>query len=94
MKTKATTKAVTYLNYSLSQEAQEIMAKSNRILEQVLETIEEYTNIDLNDQQELVEYFNKAFDEEIEAYSFTICGIIDTIINHSDTSFIAQEDRY
>lgn len=93
MKTKATTKTVTYLNYSLSREEQEIMAKSNKILEQVFTAIEECTNIDLNDQQKLVDYFHSAFNEDMENYGFTICRIIDCIINNSDISFIAEEEQ-
>lgn len=94
MKTKITTKAVTYLNYSLSREEQEILAKSNKILEEVFEAIEECTDVDLNNQQELVEYLNNAFNEEVEAYSFTFCGIIDIILHHSNINFIAKEERY
>lgn len=93
MKTKAITKTVTYLNYSLSREEQEILAKSSKILEQVLGTIEDYANVNLNDQQELIDYFYNVFNEDVEAYSFTICGIIDTIINYSDTNIIVQEDH-
>ena len=94
MKTEITTKAVTYLNYSLSREEQEILAKSNKILNELFETIEECGDVDLNDQQELVRYFYNVFGEDVETYSFTICGIIDTIINHSNTNFIAQEECY
>lgn len=94
MKTEITTKAVTYLNYSLSREEQEILAESNKILNQLFETIEECGDVDLNDQQELVRYFYNVFGEDIETYSFTICGVIDTIINHSNTNFIAQEEQY
>ena len=92
MKAKTTKKAITYLNYSLSREEQEIMEKCNKILEQVLGTIEDYTNVDLNNQQELIDYFYDVFGEDVEAYSFSICGIIDTIINYSDTDIIIQED--
>ena len=94
MKTEITTKAVTFLNYSLSREEQEILAESNKILNQLFETIEECSNVDLNDQHELVRYFYNVFGEDIETYSFTICGIIDTIIYHSNTNFIAQEESY
>lgn len=93
MKTKITTKAVTYLNYSLSREEQEILAKSNKILEQLFETIEECTDNNLNDFDELVHYFNCVFNEDVETYNFTLCGIIDTIINYSNTSFIAAEEE-
>lgn len=94
MKTKITTKAVTYLNYSLSREEQEILAKSNKILNQLFETIEECTDNNINDFDELIEYFNYVFNEDVEAYSFTLCGIIDTIINHSNDSFIAAQEDY
>ena len=94
MKTKITTKAVTFLNYSLSREEQEILAESNKILNQLFETIEECSNVDLNDQHELVRYFYNVFGEDVETYSFTICGIIDTIIHHSNTNFNAREESY
>lgn len=94
MKTKITTKAVTYLNYSLSREEQEILAKSNKILNQLFETIEECTDNNMNDFDELIEYFNYVFNEDVEAYNFTLCGIIDTIINHSNDSFIAAQEDY
>lgn len=94
MKTKITTKTVTYLNYSLSREEQEILAKSNNILEQIFDAIEECSNVDLEDQDELIRYFNDVFNEEVEAYRFTLCGIIDTIISHSNDSFIAAREDY
>ena len=93
MKAKTTKKAITYLNYSLSKEEQEILTKSSTILEQVLGTIEDYTNVDLNNHLDLINYFYDVFGEDVEAYSFSICGIIDTIINYSDTNIIIQEDE-
>ena len=93
MKTKIFNKVTTYLNYSLSREEQEILAKSNKILNELFETIEECTDNNMNDFDELIEYFNYVFNENVEAYNFTICGIIDTIINHSDTNIIIQEDE-
>lgn len=93
MKREITRKLATYLNYSLSQEEKEILEKSSNILEQVFTAIEECTNIDLNDQQKLVDYFHSAFNEDMENYGFTICRIIDCIINNSDISFIAEEEQ-
>ena len=40
------------------------------------------------------EYFNYVFNEDVEAYNFTISGIIDTIINHSNKDFIASQEGY
>ena len=95
MKTKITTKTATYLNYSLSREEREILAKSNEILNQLFETIEAYTDNNMNDFNELIEYFNYVFNEDVETYNFTLCGIINAIINHSNISFImAQEEDY
>ena len=94
MKTKITTKAVTYLNYSLSREEQEILAKSNKILEQIFDDIEECSNVDLDDQHELIRYFHNVFGEDVDTDNFIICGIIDAIINKSNTDFITQEERY
>ena len=60
MKAKTTKKSITYLNYSLSKEEQEILTKSSTILEQVLGTIEDYTNVDLNNLSNLSQiYFVK-----------------------------------
>ena len=94
MKTKFTTKTVTYLNYSLSREEQEILAKSNKILEQILDAIEECSNIDVDDQHELVRYFHNVFGEDVDTDNFIICGIIDAIINKSNTNFIVQEEHF
>lgn len=94
MKTKITTKAVTYLNYSLSREEQEILAKSNKILEQIFDAIEECSNVDLDDQYELIRYFHNVFGEDVDTDNFIICGIIDAIINKNNTDFITQEERY
>ena len=94
MKTKISNKITTYLNYSLSREEQEILAKSNKILNELFETIEECTDNNMNDFDELVNYFNYVFNEDVEAYNFTICGIIDTIINHSNKDFIASQEGY
>lgn len=94
MKTKITTKAVTYLNYSLSREEQEILAKSNKILEQIFDAIEECSNVDLDDQHELICYFHNVFGEDVDTDNFIICGIIDAIINKNNTDFITQEERY
>lgn len=95
MKTKTTTKTVTYLNYSLSREEQEILAKSSKILNQLFETIEECIDNNISDFDELIDYFNCVFNEDIEAcHNFTLCGVIDTIINHSNDSFIAVQDEY
>lgn len=94
MKTKIFNKITTYLNYSLSREEQEILAKSNKILSELFETIEECTDNNMNDFDELVEYFNYVFNEDVEAYNYTICGIIDTIINHSNKDFIASQEGY
>ena len=94
MKTKIFNKVTTYLNYSLSREEQEILAKSNKILNELFETIEECTDNNMNDFDELVNYFNYVFSEDVEAYNFTICGIIDTIINHSNKDFIASQEGY
>lgn len=94
MKTKITTKAVTYLNYSLSREEQEILAKSNKILEQIFDAIEECSNVDLDDQHELIRYFHNVFGEDVDTDNFIICGIIDAIINKNNTDFITQEERY
>lgn len=94
MKTKITTKAVTYLNYSLSREEQEILAKSNKILEQIFDAIEECSNVDLDDQHELIRYFHNVFGEDIDTDNFIICGIIDAIINKNNIDFITQEERY
>ena len=94
MKTKIFNKITTYLNYSLSREEQENLAKSNKILNELFETIEECTDNNMNDFDELVRYFNYVFNEDVEAYNFTICGIIDTIINHSNKDFIASQEGY
>ena len=94
MKTKISNKITTYLNYSLSREEQENLAKSNKILNELFETIEECTDNNMNDFDELVRYFNYVFNEDVEAYNFTICGIIDTIINHSNKDFIASQEGY
>ena len=94
MKTKFTTKTVTYLNYSLSREEQEILAKSNKILEQILDAIEECSNIDVDDQHELVRYFHNVFGEDVDTDNFIICGIIDAIINKNNTNFIVQEEHF
>ena len=94
MKTEITTKAVTLLNYSLSREEQEILAESNKILNQLFETIEECSNVDLDDQHELIRYFHNVFGEDVDTDNFIICGIIDAIINKSNTDFITQEERY
>ena len=94
MKTKIFNKVTTYLNYSLSREEQEILVKSNKILSELFETIEECTDNNMNDFDELIEYFNYVFNEDVEAYNFTICGIIDTIINHSNKDFIASQEGY
>ena len=55
---------------------------------------ENETDINMNDFDELVNYFNYVFNEDVEAYNFTICGIIDTIINHSNKDFIASQEGY
>lgn len=95
MKTKITTRTVTYLDYTLSREEQEILAKSNKILKQLFGTIEECTGKDMNDFDELIEYFNYVFGEDVEAYhDFTLCGIIDTIIYNSNRRFIASQEDY
>lgn len=96
MKTKITTRTVTltYLDYTLSREEQEILAKSNKILRQLFGTIEECTGKDMNDFDELIEYFNYVFDEDVEAYDFTLCGIIDTIYYNSNRRFIASQENY
>ena len=94
MKTKIFNKVTTYLNYSLSREEQEILVKSNKILSELFETIEECTDNNMNDFDELIKYFNYVFNEDVEAYNFTICGIIDTIINHSNKDFIASQEGY
>ena len=54
MKTKIFNKITTYLNYSLSREEQEILAKSNKILSELFETIEECTDNNMNDFDELI----------------------------------------
>jgi len=93
MKTKITTRTVTYLDYTLSREEQEILAKSSKILNQLFETIEECTDNNLNDFDELIEYFNYVFGEDIETYhAFTLCGIIDTIVYNSNKRFIASQE--
>lgn len=94
MKTKITTRTVTYLDYTLSREEQEILAKSNKILKQLFGTIEECTGKDMNDFDELIEYFNYVFDEDVEAYDFTLCGIIGTIIYNNNRRFIASQEDY
>ena len=94
MKQETITKTITYLKYSLSREEQEILAKSNKILSELFETIEECTDNNMNDFDELINYFNYVFNEDVEAYNFTICGIIDTIINHSNKDFIASQEGY
>ena len=48
----------------------------------------------MNHFDELINYFNYVFNEDVEAYNFTICGIIDTIINHSNKDFIASQEGY
>lgn len=92
MKQEATTKTVTYLKYCLSTEEQEILTKSSNILEQVFDIIAEYSTVDLNDQQELINYFHDIFHEDVVLNCYTICEIIDTIVNNSDISFIAEEE--
>lgn len=95
MKTKITTKTITYLDYSLSREEQEILAKSNKILNQLLETIEECTGKNMHDFDELLEYFNYIFGEDVGAYhDFTLCGFIDAIIYNSNERFIARQEDY
>ena len=59
MKTKIFNKITTYLNYSLSREEQEILAKSNKILSELFETIEECTDNNMNDFDELIKYYNE-----------------------------------
>lgn len=95
MKKEITTKTTTYLKYSLSREEQEILIKSNKILNQFFGTIEECTGKDISDFDELIDYFNCVFNEDIVAcHNFILCGVIDTIINHSNDSFIAVQDVY
>lgn len=91
MKQEAKTKTVTYLKYSLSTEEQEILTKSSSILEQVFATLADYAPIDLNDQQELVDYFHDVFHGAVVTNCYKICEIIDTIVNNSDISFITEE---
>ena len=94
MRRNITTKKVTFLNYSLSKEEKEILAKSSDILDQVFDTLEECTDSDLSDQQELVEYFNNILNEDVVSNCYPLCGIIDAIVNNSDTNFIVQEEFY
>ena len=92
MKKAITTRTVTYLNYSLSQEEKEILAKSSNILGQVFDAIEKCTNIDINDEHDLVTYLSRTFNVDVDDYTYTICGIIDCIMHNSNTDFIAQQD--
>ena len=94
MKQETITKTITYLKYSLSKEEQEILTKSSYILEQVFDTIAEYSPIDLNDQQELIDYFHDIFHDGIVLNCYNICEIIDTIVQNSGISFIAKEETF
>lgn len=92
MKQETTTKTITYLKYSLSKEEQEILTKSSYILEQVFDTIAEYSPIDLNDQQKLINYLDDISPNGVVLNCYNICEIIDTIVQNSGISFIAKEE--
>lgn len=91
MKQETIKKMVTYLKYSLSKEEQEILTKSSNILEQVFDSIAEYSPIDLNNHQELIDYFYDILPEGVVLNCYNICEIIDTIAQNGGISFIAEE---
>ena len=94
MKQETTTKTVTYVKYSLSKEEQEILTKSSTILEEVFDIIADYSPVDLNDQQELIDYFYDILPEGVVLNCYNICEIIDTIAQNGGISFIAKEETF